>query len=110
MHLLPVALVPTYLKHSTNNNQYQINLFSSSSRSQAAKEEAATAFKDIALGERTGKNRRGVLSNAKKTTTKRGDGRVVKHVTRAQRARCEAYESFGGSSLDSLPVRRKRKM
>ena len=69
-----------------------------------------TAFKDTALGERTGKNRRGVLPNARKTTSKGGGGQEVKHVTRAQRAKCEAYELFGGASLDSLPVRRKRKM
>ena len=82
----------------------------SSSRLQAAKEEAVTAFKDTALGEMTGKNRRGVLPNARKITSKGGGGRERKYVTRAQRAKCEAYESFGGASLDSLPVRRKRKM
>ena len=77
---------------------------------QAAKEEAVAAFENTALGERTGKNRRGVLPNARKTTSKGGSGREMKHVTRTQRAKCEAYESFGGASLDSLPVRRKRKM
>ena len=84
-----------------------IHVFIMVFRLQAAKQEAMTTFQDIALGGEASGRTRGA---PKKTTSKEGSVQGPRHVTRAEKARREAYEAFGGVPLDSLPVGRKRKM
>lgn len=76
-------------------------------RLQAARQEAMTTFQDIALG---GEARVRMRAVPRKTTSKEGSVQGSRHITRAERARREAYEAFGGVPLDSLPVGRKRKL
>jgi len=68
-------------------------------RLQAAKLESEKLFKDISLAD-------GVMNYTTvqqlKTSAKTADVETKSRVTRVERARREALESFGGSSLDSL--------
>ena len=73
-------------------------------RLQAAKEEAEMVFEHIPLAE--GPKKYSTVQKLKASTSQSLQRPAVrKRLTRAEKSRREALESFGGASLDSLPTK-----
>lgn len=103
-YLITIAVACMYIAWKIAKKNCLLLFF----RRQAARLEAKMAFQDIALAD--GKRRYTTLQKLKAKQFHGTDASKTKtsRLTRVEKARMEALESFKGATLDTLPVRNTR--